>query len=493
MKKNRIDYLINGGKQAKRALMSPPVLKSGLALFVAVIAFGLIGLKGLIAGAALAVFGFITFNTEGLEGEAKKLYDDLNKRIKAIPEKELRAALKDSLQGEVKDALKLLGDINNETSMTKLKEMLGEDDKGVRSILKKQGEAISDLMQKIEKGEKKLTVRSQVADWMKTNEAQLKAVIAGASKDVPQLAIRAAASPMTPSNTLSDTVTMDAGDVIRMGQPVFDLWRIQPTLWDLIPKGRTNLANYPWVNRKRPADTGNADYLAAGSPKPGISFTLEVEQSAVKKPAVSMKVATELLQDVDGMTNFITSELSWDLKNHINGIMMGAAAASATDPAGIRSFAVGYTLAGVQVQYPNNFDCIRAVLCQMKAAFVQGRIVVLVNPVDAANMDLTKSNEGVYLLPPFSTADGRQIAGALVIEDSNVAAGNVMAIAIDCLKTLMYQDFVIKWGWEDDDFTKNLVTVISEARFHQFHSENHAQGFVYDDFADIKSQIDATV
>lgn len=474
-------------------LYSMPQLKLGFALFIAIVAVALGSLWDSTAYHLAEALPLFSFNTDGLEGDAKKLYDDLNKRIKALPDKEVRAAMKEVLQGEVREALKLFSGINDETNMAKLKEMLGEDEKGVRAIMKKQGEAIADLMGKLSANESKGTVRSQVQAWMTKNDAQLKAVISGASKDVPSLEIRAAVSPMKPSNTISDTITMDAGDVLRMGQPIFDLWRVQPTLWDLLPKGKTGLANYPWVNKIRPAATGAADFIAPGVAKPGISFTLEVEQSAAKKPAVSLKAATELLQDVDGLTNFITDEVSRDLKMHINGILMGAAAASATDPAGIRNFAVGFTLAGLSVIQPNNFDCIRAVVCQMRSAFVPGRILVLINPVDAANMDLTKSDQGVYVLPPFSTADGKQVAGALVIEDANVTAGNLMAIAIDSLKTLMYQDFVVKWGWENDDFTKNCVTVIAEARFHSFHSDNHAQGFVYDDFADIKSQIDASV
>lgn len=487
------EQIFNRGRRVAMKLYQAPIIRAGLGLLLAVVCAWLGSLEAG-AGVLLAdVAPIIKFNTEGLEGDALKLYTDLNKRIQALPEKEVRAALKGALQGEVKEALGLFEKINDAKSMDRLQEMLGEDEKGVRSIMKKQGEAIADLMAKIQSQEQKATVRSQVADWMKTNEAQIKAVMSGASKDLPALQIRAAASPMTPSNTISDTVTMNAGDVIRMGGAVNDLWRQQPTFWDLLPKGRTGLANYPWVNKKRPADTGDADFIAPGVAKPGISFTLEVEQSAAKKPAVSLKTATELLQDVDGMTAFITDEVSRDLKMHIQTILLGAAAASATDPAGIRSFAVGFTLSGLSVNVPNNFDCIRAVVCQMRAAYVPGRILVLINPVDAANMDLTKSSEGVYVLPPFSTADGRQVAGALVIEEAGIAAGNVMAIAVDALKTLIYQDFAVKFGWENDDFTKNLVTVIAETRFHSFHSENHAQGFVYDDFADIKSQIDASV
>ncbi len=334
--------------------------------------------------------------------------------------------------------------------------------------------------------QKDMSLRGQVAEWQTRNAEAIKSIRSGERATLTAFEYRAADSPMTPTTVhAGSSISIGATPVLQGGGQMMDLLRVQPTMWDLIPKGRTTLETYPWVNKKVPADSGAADFLAPGGAKPKVSFTLEVEKSNAKKAAVSIKVATELLDDIDGMTSFMENELQYQLKTHINSILMGSAAASATDPAGLLNFANAYTLTGVETTDPNNYDAAQAAIAQIRAAYVDGPVLVGMHPVDVTNMRITKAiSQGQYmglnLLP---------IPGGFVVEDYNITAGNILAFAVDALKTLIYKDFRIAYGWENDDFTKNLVTAIGETRFHQFHSDNHSGAFVYDSLADIKTAI----
>jgi hypothetical protein len=58
-------------------------------------------------------------------------------------------------------------------------------------------------------------------------------------------------------------------------------------------------------------------------------------------------------------------------------------------------------------------------------------------------------------------------------------------------KVRNYQPFSIAYGWVNDDFEKNLVTVIGERRLHAFVAANDIGAFVYDTFANIKTAITA--
>jgi hypothetical protein len=141
---------------------------------------------------------------------------------------------------------------------------------------------------------------------------------------------------------------------------------------------------------------------------------------------------------------------------------------------------------------PNNFDAIRAAVAQLRSLFFYGNVVAFVNPVDAATMELTKAQDsGVYMLPPFTSSDGTRIAGVRIVEDANIPVGQLLVADLSKFKVLIYKDFRVAWGWENDDFSKNLVTVIGEMRIHSFHSANHAGAFLYDSFADIKAAIDS--
>jgi hypothetical protein len=107
---------------------------------------------------------------------------------------------------------------------------------------------------------------------------------------------------------------------------------------------------------------------------------------------------------------------------------------------------------------------------------------VFVNPVEYANMKLTKAVSQGQLFVPGSP-------GATIVEDNNVAVGYALVALLDCYKIDILQDMEISQGWEDDDFTKNLVTFICESRIHQRFSANHTGAFIYDTFANIKSAI----
>lgn len=421
----------------------------------------------------------ITFNKDGLTADNVKLFDELEKRIGKLPDSLTEEQRKTETRALITDFLK-------DVDLNKMKEMLGDDEKGLRSILIKQGEMINELKKGQPKEVEDMSIRAQVAAWQTRNKDVIAKIKAGDAAPLPKLEIRAAASPMTPANTISDTITIAAGSVIRMGGEVFDLHRVLPTLWDYINKGRTGLETYPWVNKKVPAASGAAAFIGPGIAKPGVSFTFEVEKSNAKKVAVSLKLATELLDDIDGMTTYVQVELAYQLKNETNSKLM-TGVESATVPAGVQTFSLPFTTSGLSTVNPNNWDCCRSLVAQIRKAFINSPIVIFMNPIDTANMDMEKAvSQGTYM-----GLNVRQVPGAIIVEDYNVGVGFIQAIAVDCWKNLIYKDFSMAFGWENDDFTKNQVTVVAEMRLHSFHSENDIAGFVYDDLADIKSQIAA--
>jgi HK97 family phage major capsid protein len=120
-------------------------------------------------------------------------------------------------------------------------------------------------------------------------------------------------------------------------------------------------------------------------------------------------------------------------------------------------------------------------------------IVAFVNPIDAANMDLSKSaDDGHYLLPPFVSQNGMLVSGVPVVVDNNIAVGNLLIGDMTKYKISMLEGFTIRWGLDSDDFSKNLITVIGEMRFHQYFSANHTGAFIYDAFSDIVAAITTT-
>jgi len=418
---------------------------------------------------------FTPFKTDGLEGDNLALVKKLNERFADLPE------TPDMLL-ELRNAGLVDKDNKGTEKLTLLQELLGDDDKGIRSMLKIQGEALAALQETSNNAPKDLSVRAQFEAWQEENKDALDKIKNGIAGELKPLHIRAAATMTIAANAAAPVPYYAA-----MGAPFIDLVRNKPTFWDRLRKGRTRLPAFPWINKKN--KQGNAEFIGEGVLKPLASFELISEISTPKKVAERMKASTELLYDVDGMETLIVNELQYEVDMASNAAVL-TGVASSTSPAGVTTIAAPYTLVGVETTNPNDADAVRAAIAQLKVLNFDRDIVAFVNPVDAANMDLTKANDsGVYMLPPFTTSDGRVIAGVPVIEDNNIAAGYLLIGDMSKYQIMMYQDFFVAWGWENDDFSKNLVTVIGERRFHQWSSSNWAGAFIYDTFANIKTAI----
>jgi len=418
----------------------------------------------------------ITFNKEGLTGDNLKLVEDLEKRFAELPDGK-----------DPNEQLRSIGLLDKENKSTvdleKLKTLLGEDENGIRSILKAQGEAIEALKENGNDNNRPKSVSDQIRAWQETNKEALEKIKNGTKADLEPLIIRAPTSPMLKSTQAANPVPY----YLDMGAEIIDLVRNKPTFWNRLSKGRTGLSSFPWVNKTN--KQGNAQFIGEGVLKPLASFDLTPETSNAKKVAEAMKMSTELLYDVEGFRTLVENELRYEVEMAANTASL-TGAVSSTSPAGVTTIASPYTLTTIKTPNPNNADAVRAAKAQLVSLNFDRDIVAFINPIDAANMDLAKANDsGVYMLPPFTTSDGRVIAGVPVIEDNNIAVGYLLIGDMSKYKILMYQDFFIAWGWENDDFRKNLVTVLGEMRFHQYSSANWAGAFVYDTFANIKTAL----
>lgn len=365
--------------------------------------------------------------------------------------------------------------------------LLTDKEKGVMSILKAQGEAIAALKEQAQNAgvDATLSRRSQIKAWQDENKETLEKLKSGIQVELKPLTVKVPATIMTSTHFggASSTVAYYAAQ----GAQIVDALRAQPTFWDLLPKGRTNLAAFPWVNKTN--HEGNAAFVAEGALKPLLDFELVPGISTPKKVAAREKASTEVLFDIDAMETLIEQDLRYAVEIAVNTAVL-TGVASATSPAGITTIASLYNLTTIKTPTPNNYDALRAAIAQLTMLRFNRQVVAVINPIDAANMDLAKAtNSGVYMLPPFTTADGRRIGNVPVIEDAGIPVGSILVGDLSAYRILIYQDFFIAWGWENDDFSRNLVTAIGEMRFHQFMNDNNAGAFIFDTFANIKTAL----
>ena len=330
-------------------------------------------------------------------------------------------------------------------------------------------------------------IETQIRAWQEANKETIAAVLRGEQRSLPQIEFRDDPMTIATVNAGSSVYLPNAGANLELN----DLVRTRPTFWSRLRKGRTNLNPYPWANKTN--KQGAADFIGEGVLKPLASFDIVVESSTAKKVAERFRVSTELLQDWPGMRSMIENEARFEVETHANTAVISATASS-TDPAGITTLASAFTLTTIEAGgSPSYSDAIRAAIAQLTSLNFNTDIVAFINPIDGANMDVAKSeDDGHYLIPPFVSANGTVVKGVTVLEDNNIPVGNLLIGDMTKYKIDMVEDLVVRWGYDSDDFSKNLITMICEMRFHQRFSSNHTGAFIYDSFADIIAAITTT-
>lgn len=431
----------------------------------------------------------VCYLTDGEEAEAKAKEKLLKTIETKIQEQMATRASKADVDAIMADLTPELRKELKGLPLEGLRSLL-DPDKGVMKIIADQGIEMKKLQTQLHAQPLDMSTRGQIKRWLESESEEgstkkvsdiVKEIRAGKKADLKPLELimntRAVQSPMLPSGTLGGSAYLP---IPEFAPGIVDVVRPQPTFWNYIKKGATGSAAYVWVNKKVPAGLGAAAFIAPGVYKPGISFTIDTQISNAKKIAANEKVAIELLDDIEGLTSWVETELMYQINQKASLTLMSSAG-DANTPTGIQNLSVPFAgvALGVSTLNANNWDAIRACVAQLQAAnFLGYEITAFINPIDMANMVMTKANnQGQLFIPP--------VTGATIVVDNNVPVGKLQIACLDLYKILIYKGFTMTWGLENDDFTKNLRTVIGEMRIHQFFSENHVGSLIFDTFANI--------
>ena len=391
---------------------------------------------------------FLTEKGYSLEGKSAEelagIYNEYNEAIrKALEEKVEAKASKDDI-----NALKseLINSQNEQT--TKLNEVLKAHGIAIKQVLEgskaKAQKSLKDLvaeqkesLEKLQAGDQSARLTLKVAGTMLAG-----ANITGGNVPQAQRLPMFNDLPLTPRNAILAYVTNRSAS--------------------------SNLIE--WVD-KRNRD-GAAGMVAEGAAKPQADFDFVVESAKVKKVAAFIKVSTEMLNDIPFMQSAINDELreivSYKLADQVlagdntgenlKGVLTAATAWAAG------AFATAITT-------PNTYDVLKTAIVQAQEAGYNPNVIML-NPSDKAKMEMTKSTQAEYVNGQFL------FMGIPVVANSALTADNFLVYDVRAVELFMWENFNITVGYENDDFTKNLVTIIGELRAANVISTNKSAGII---------------
>lgn len=269
--------------------------------------------------------------------------------------------------------------------------------------------------------------------------------------------------------------------------------RRMPFIQQLVNVGRTIKKFIQWAEQANP-DPGTAGMTGEGAAKTQTDFDIVEKSAEVKKITAYIKVSKEMLDDVSFMQAEINNELIEILRLKLDEqILLGDN--TGNNMQGILEYAQAFNAGSLADTVPgaNNFDVIRVAINQIETATPNGPFIpnyIVMHPTDVAAMDLTKDSEDRYVLPPFITIGGNTIKGLPIIANIGMTEGEFLVGDFTKSNVRMREDATLSVGWENDDFTKNLVTILGEIRAVHYVKSNHVKAFVTGSFAAAKVALD---
>ena len=400
----------------------------------------------------------------------------LHKEYNEAVQKEIETALKGKLSEDeakklIEDAVKGIEGFATEKQMTDLEASMKAISEAVTALKingAKEDENFSEALGKA------LTVQAEKLKALKTNKGES-----------VRIELKAVGNMTFATNITGQIPVADREAGITR------IVRRNPFLLSLIATSPIKSNLWEWVEQKNPE--GEPAMTAEGVKKAQIDFDLVTADAKVRKVTAFIKVTKEMLDDIDGLQAEINQELTERIAlvidtqllsgDNLGENLMGLEA-NATP------FAVG-TFADT-IAEPNNADVLKVAVNQVMINEFDPN-VILMHPSDVTAMELEKASDGHYILPPFRNAEGTLISGVRVVANTGVTQDEFIVADITKYAARIKEGLTIDVGYENDDFTKNFVTILAESRLVARIKSNHYGAVVKGNFAASKLLLDSAV
>lgn len=281
--------------------------------------------------------------------------------------------------------------------------------------------------------------------------------------------------------TLTSLTTDAAGSVGDAIAPT-RLAGIQPlpqrrmTVRSLIAPGQMDGSTVEYVQET--GFTNNAGMVAEGAAKPSSDIKLELKSTSAKVVAHWMKASKQVLEDIPQLRSMIDARLTYglDLKEEsqlLNGDNTGQ------NLHGIIPQATAYS-APVPLADLNVIDVIRLAMLQAALAEYPASGTVM-HPIDWAAIETLKDSVGRYIIGNPQGGITPTLWRLPVVETQAITVNKFLTGAFMMAAQVFDRwDTRIEVGYENDDFTKNLVTILGEERLAL--AVYRPEAFIYGDF-----------
>lgn len=283
---------------------------------------------------------------------------------------------------------------------------------------------------------------------------------------------------LTTLTTDADGSVGDGMGVQKLG--IVELPQSQLRVRDLLMQGQMSEGSIEY-----PQETGftnAAAETAEGAAKPESTMKLDIKVASAKTIAHYFKVSRQALADVKQLRSHIDNRLIYGVKLRedrqiLNGDGTGANIEGIVAQAS--AYAAPFTPAGTVTM----IDVLRLAALQAELAELPASGYVL-NPTDWGRIELLKDANDRYMIGQPQGMTPANLWRLPVVTTQGMTEDKFLAGAFNSAAQLWdREDVTVQVGYENDDFTKNLVTILGEERVAL--TVYRPEAFIYGDFGNI--------
>lgn len=291
----------------------------------------------------------------------------------------------------------------------------------------------------------------------------------------------ARAGDMQIKATLTSATTDAAGSVGDAVQNtrlpgIMPLPQRRLTVRDLLSQGRMDGSTLEYV--KETGFNNNAAPVAEAAAKPESDLKFDLVTTSAKVIAHWMKASRQILSDVSQLRSTIDQRLLYGLAYKEEGQLLNGDG-TGQNLLGIIPQATAYA-APITLTDPTSIDMIRLMMLQSALAEYPATGIVM-HPSDWAWAETLKDTTGRYIIGNPQGSISPTLWGLPVVTTQSMTVDKVLVGAFKLGAQVFDRwDARVEAGYVNDDFTKNLVTILAEERLAL--AVYRPEAFIYGDF-----------
>jgi hypothetical protein len=406
-----------------------------------------------------------------LKAIADKINPEIAEKVKAeflSVEKNVSDKIEDLKKGSISQAS---FEEYKAEQMNKVNETLKTVEK-LEEATTKQGIKINTLLEKAAPNSKTLV------EFLAEKQEEIKALKSGKAGS-GYMEITGAEMKAAGVQSIATTIPTASPYAPGIGGTVLEIFNIAQNpnfITNRVNLGRTDQSMLAWANEV--GVQGGAGLVLEGQLKPQGQHTFSVAYSKYKKVAEWFELTDELVKDLPNFATNIQRLLRNDVIRAFDDLVQ----------IDVQNAARPYQITGLngKINFANYYDALNSLAAQV-GVYNYNVNTMAYNLITNTIIEGEKNSNGTPIVPSFAGRIAAMTVFANKLANYYALVGDLQQFNVD-----IYEDFVLKIGWINDEFVSNKFAVLGEMKYHSYIPDVRRNAIAYDSLDTVQGLINKT-